>query len=42
MDGESSGGFGLRLVGMLAEQMGASLRIENRGGTSYELVFDHA
>lgn len=34
-----SGGFGTTLVGMLAEQLGGSVRFDSRGGTAVTLVF---
>jgi PAS domain S-box-containing protein len=39
-DLKTSAGFGLRLVGMLTEQIGGSMRIEQRKGTTFILEFE--
>jgi len=40
VDLENSTGFGLRLVGMLATQIGGTIRIERGNGTRFVLEFD--
>lgn len=36
---ENSSGFGMRLVGMLADQLGGGIRVERDGGTRFTLEF---
>ena len=37
---DSSSGFGLMLVGLLAKQLGGTIRIDRGGGTKFSLEFD--